>query len=84
MGAAGSVASWGRWWLKWTMMNRSTSREVAGGPPPRLLDELGDWTAGAGPAYRRLARALAGAIDRGTSPRPPACPRSGRSPAGWR
>jgi DNA-binding transcriptional MocR family regulator len=55
------------------MTNRSTSREVAGPPasgqrgaPPRLLDELGDWAGGSGPVYRRLARALAGAIDRGT------------------
>jgi DNA-binding transcriptional MocR family regulator len=58
------------------MTNRSTSPEVAvstSGPEPgrragRVLDDLGDWSAGSGPIYRRLARALAGAVERGTLP----------------
>src|SRR4051812_33886679 len=48
------------------MNNRSTSSEVAGSRPLGVLDELGDWAAGPGPSYRKLARALAGAIDRGS------------------
>jgi DNA-binding transcriptional MocR family regulator len=61
------------------MPNRSTSDEVAGPPAPTtavaaradragragLAALLGDWDAGAGPTYRRLARALAGAVERG-------------------
>jgi DNA-binding transcriptional MocR family regulator len=46
------------------MLNRSTSGEVARAHRG-LLDELGDWSAGAGPIYRQLARALGGAVDRG-------------------
>jgi len=30
-----------------------------------VVDELGDWAVGAGPLFRQLARALAGAIERG-------------------
>ncbi|HWJ96731.1 MAG TPA: GntR family transcriptional regulator, partial [Acidimicrobiales bacterium] len=31
----------------------------------RTIDVLGDWAAGTGPLYRRLERALAGAVERG-------------------
>ncbi len=34
----------------------------------RILGGLGDWTPGSGPLYRRLARALGGAIAQGTLP----------------
>ena len=34
----------------------------------RTLDALGDWAAGSGPLYRRLERALAGAVERGDLP----------------
>jgi DNA-binding transcriptional MocR family regulator len=58
------------------MTNRSTSREVVGAAAGsgaarragRLLDDLGDWAGGTGPVYGRLARALAGAVERGTLP----------------
>lgn len=46
-----------------------TTRSTGGGRgahPPRLLDELGDWDAGSGPLYRRLARSLSGAVERGS------------------
>ena len=44
------------------MTRRANSAEVA---HAQVLDELGDWAVGAGPLFRQLARALAGAIERG-------------------
>jgi DNA-binding transcriptional MocR family regulator len=41
------------------MMNRATSAKVA------PLDDLGDWSAGPGPLFRQLARAIASGIERG-------------------
>ena len=49
------------------MDNRATSARVARADHVhRLAAELGDWTVGTGPLFRRLARALAAAVDRGT------------------
>lgn len=48
------------------MENRATSARVArSADVHRLAAELGDWTVGTGPLFRRLARALAAAVDRG-------------------
>src|SRR6478609_9658990 len=59
------------------MSNRPTSDRVAPSSaiaPSRgdraassavAVGVLGDWTAGSGPLYRRLARAVAGAVERG-------------------
>jgi DNA-binding transcriptional MocR family regulator len=43
------------------MPNRATSGKLA----RSLADELGEWAVGAGPLYRQLARAVAGAVERG-------------------
>jgi len=46
--------------------NRATSAKVARAALVRdLVDELGDWSSGSGPLFRRLARAIAGSIERG-------------------
>ena len=45
------------------MSRRANHAEVA---HHQVVDELGDWAVGAGPLFRLLARALAGAIERGT------------------
>ena len=48
------------------MENRGTSARVARRDQlDRLVDELGDWLTGPGPRYRRLARGLAAAVERG-------------------
>lgn len=48
------------------MDNRATSARVARADDVhRLAAELGDWTVGTGPLFRRLARALAAGVDRG-------------------
>lgn len=44
-------------------MTRATSR--ASGTVPDLVDALGPWLEGKGPLFRQLARAIAGAIERG-------------------
>lgn len=45
------------------MADRATFR--SGGAVSELLDVLGDWQGGARPLFRNLARAIAGAIERG-------------------
>lgn len=48
------------------MPNRATSAKVARSTDlARLLADLGDWTAAPGPIFGRLARAVAGTIERG-------------------
>lgn len=48
------------------MANRATSAKVARSADlTRLLGDLGDWTVGPGPLFERLARSVAGAIERG-------------------
>ncbi len=48
------------------MENRATSAKVARtASVGRVVDGLGDWSGGTGPLYRRLARALAAAVERG-------------------
>ncbi len=48
------------------MVNRSTSAKVArSSATADLVDALGDWTAGTGPLYRRLARAVTTAVEQG-------------------
>ena len=48
------------------MENRATSARVARtAGTERLVELLGDWTASTGPLYRRLARGLASAVERG-------------------
>ncbi len=48
------------------MDDRATSARVARAEDrDRVAAELGDWTLGTGPLFRRLARALAAAVDRG-------------------
>ena len=71
---------------KWLMPNRATSAGVARSAGlHRLVDELGDWSAGPGPLFRQLARSLAASIERGaiapahiasppSAPWPPPCP----------
>jgi len=44
------------------MTNRANPSNAA---HDSVVDELGDWAVGAGPLFRQLARALAGAIERG-------------------
>ena len=44
------------------MARRANSRDV---DHSDVVDELGDWAVGAGPLFRQLGRALAGAIERG-------------------
>jgi DNA-binding transcriptional MocR family regulator len=46
---------------KWIMVNRATSAKLA----LSFAGQLGEWTVGRGPLYRRLARAIAGAIETG-------------------
>jgi len=49
------------------MVNRSTSARVArSSDVDRLAADLGDWNAGSGPLFRRLARAMADTVERGT------------------
>ena len=48
------------------MVRRANPSDVA---HPSLVDELGDWAVGAGPLFRQLGRAVAGAIERGVLPR---------------
>ena len=49
------------------MMNRSTSARVArSSAVDRLAQDLGDWNVGSGPLFRRLARAMADTVERGT------------------
>ena len=51
------------------MLNRSTSAKVARSASlEQLLDYLGAWTAGPGPIFQRLARAIAASIERGELP----------------
>ena len=48
------------------MSNRATSAKVARTDGLRALaDEIGDWSGGSGPLYRRLATAIARAVERG-------------------
>lgn len=52
------------------MVSRATSAKVARSSNRQLLiDEIGDWSTGAGPLFRQLARAIARGIDRGALPR---------------
>lgn len=49
------------------MPNRATSARLARTEGLRsIVDALGDWAVGPAPLYRQLARAIAGAIERGT------------------
>ncbi len=51
------------------MSNRSTSAKVdRSSHLERLLADIGEWTTGSGPLLQRLARAIAGAIERGELP----------------
>ena len=51
------------------MTNRATSSEVARTDlVRRVIGSLGDWTAGPGPLFRQLTRALSGAIESGALP----------------
>lgn len=48
------------------MSNRATSAKVARSSAlDHLIADLGDWSSAPGPVYQRLARAIAGAIERG-------------------
>lgn len=56
----------GRLWHKWHVRNRATSR--SSGTVEDLVDVLGPWSEGQGPLFRKLARALTSAIERGAVP----------------
>src|SRR3954454_4402554 len=53
-------------WQNWLMSNRATSDRS--GAVDGLLDAIGPWAQGQGPLFRRLARAIASAVERGALP----------------
>src|SRR4051795_7511258 len=53
-------------WHNWHMTKRATSR--TGGTVDGFVDALGPWSDGPGPLFRKLARAVASAVERGALP----------------
>jgi DNA-binding transcriptional MocR family regulator len=47
------------------MTNRANSHKVASSPVRAFVDAIGEWDAASGPRFRALARAVAGAVERG-------------------